>query len=865
MAASNQLPRVLGITRGLKLPRWLERHGYAIGVGAFLAIVASRRELFDENATAAALLVAAVLLGALAGGLAFRGKSGFCGSVCPLRGVQGLYGQAPLLEIENSHCRPCVGCTSNCPDLKPRTHFAHDLRDEDGSRGRYRRLFAGLFPGFVLAFYTMGGPALLVFPLASLGLFFLFESVARARVEQVAAAFAAAAFATFYWFNVPILAAGIGRLAGGPAPEWAVWEGRVLAILLAGGWLVARLRANTAAKPAAAPLIPLPMVGDAPQPEPVEVPKPVVRAQPVAGDPPVPVPDRRSRGRPMRRPAVTVMPEGDRFEVAPGTTLLEVAQQAGVEVQAGCRMGLCGCDPVQVLGGAESLSPPSEDEQATIERLGFDSPTRLACCTRVLGDAVISLEPLLAAGSSRREAPAAAAVGSANGSANGAEPQVPELKINPRSHDVRRVVIVGNGIAGVTAADHIRRHHAECEVELVTDERHPFYNRTGISRLISSRGGIHKMYLLPDSWYEERRITPWLNTRVSRIDRDAHQAVLGTGDVLPYDRLILATGSSPFVPPIEGFGLNGSFCLRGADDAMLIRSFAQSEGARRAIVAGGGVLGLEAADELHRLGLEVAVVERAEWLAPAQIDQRGGQILSKHIQRRGIETLLGTTVESISGSERLETVRLSDGTTREADLLVVCAGVVPNAKLAADAGLEVGRGVIVDDRMQTSDKRIFAAGDVAEHAGRTYGVWPAAVEQAEIAAINVLGAEKTYSGSTVPTRLKLTGLDLISIGRPHADREGDVDIGMADPDGERYRKLVVADGGRIAGGVLLGHPEHADAVLSASREERDLRGQIEALKRGHWDVLSESSFERAAMAPLTRHNGQTSVPAAEVG
>ena len=117
----------------------------------------------------------------------------------------------------------------------------------------------------------------------------------------------------------------------------------------------------------------------------------------------------------------------------------------------------------------------------------------------------------------------------------------------------------------------------------------------------------------------------------------------------------------------------------------------------------------------------------------------------------------------------------------------------------------------------------------------------------------------------MPTRLKLTGLDLISIGRPHADREGDVDVALEDPDGERYRKLVVAEGGRIAGGVLLGHPEHADAVLSASREERDLRGQIEALKRGHWDVLSESSFERAAMAPLTRHtsNGQPGVPSAE--
>jgi nitrite reductase (NADH) large subunit len=256
------------------------------------------------------------------------------------------------------------------------------------------------------------------------------------------------------------------------------------------------------------------------------------------------------------------------------------------------------------------------------------------------------------------------------------------------------------------------------------------------------------------------------------------------------------------------------------------------------------------------------VVERAGWLAPAQVDARGGALLGEHIQRRGIETLLDTTVEAITGQGRVQSVRLSDGSAREADVVVVCAGVVPNTRLAADAGLEVRTGVVVDDYMRTSDRRIFAAGDVAEHAGRSYGVWPAAVEQAETAAINTLGSSRPYSGSTVPTRLKLHGLDLTSIGRPHADREGDVDVALEDGDGERYRKLVVADG-RIAGAVLLGHPEQVDAVLTASREERDLRRHIDALRRGDWEVLNESHFEQAVVAPLTRHgsNGHSALPA----
>jgi NAD(P)H-nitrite reductase large subunit len=151
---------------------------------------------------------------------------------------------------------------------------------------------------------------------------------------------------------------------------------------------------------------------------------------------------------------------------------------------------------------------------------------------------------------------------------------------------------------------------------------------------------------------------------------------------------------------------------------------------------------------------------------------------------------------------------------------------------------------------------------VAEHDELTYGVWPAAVEQAEVAAINALGASRPYRGSTVPTRLKLAGLDLTSIGRPHADRDDDIDVALEASDGEHYRKLVIADG-RIAGGVLLGHPEHAEAVLAACREERDIRGHVEALRRGDWDVLNESHFEQAVAASLNRHvaNGHGPLPA----
>nr|MDP8943289.1 hypothetical protein [Actinomycetota bacterium] len=252
MAAANQVPRVLGLTRGFELPRVLVRHGYAIALALFFALVLARGAVFETDPRALAALLAGAVVAALAAGVVFKGKSGFCGGVCPLRPVQGLYGQTPFAEVPTSHCRPCLGCTPNCSDLKPRTAFLDDLRDADPRRGAYRKLFAGSFPGFILAFYTLpgGGAAgagasaarFAVLTLASLGAFFVVDALSRPRLGLAPALWGALAFNAFYWFNVPAVAAAAGRLAGGPAPEWVVWEGRALALGLSAAWLVRTLR-----------------------------------------------------------------------------------------------------------------------------------------------------------------------------------------------------------------------------------------------------------------------------------------------------------------------------------------------------------------------------------------------------------------------------------------------------------------------------------------------------------------------------------------------------------------------------------------------------------------------------------------------
>ena len=353
--------------------------------------------------------------------------------------------------------------------------------------------------------------------------------------------------------------------------------------------------------------------------------------------------------------------------------------------------------------------------------------------------------------------------------------------------------MIGNGIAGVTAADHVRRRHPECEIDVIADEPYPLYNRMGIARLVYGRSAMVGLQLLPDAWYDDNRITCWLNTAAQKLDPGQRNVTLGTGEKLPYDRLILATGSDSFVPPISGFGVQGTFVLRRAADAFAIRAFAQRHRADHAIVAGGGLLGLEAAYAIHKLGLYVTVLERGPRLLSRQLDDRAAELLRDYLVGLGLHIQPGPRRRLIATDGRLRAVALSDGTRAPG------RGVPGRCRdLAAGRARARGRHrgrawVIVDDALRTSAEEVFAVGDVAEHRGRTYGLWPAAVEQGEIAAENALGGSRAYEGTVPVTMLKVVGVDLLSIGRFEAD-EGDTVVRLEDPEEHSYRKLVISEG-----------------------------------------------------------------------
>jgi NAD(P)H-nitrite reductase large subunit/ferredoxin len=508
-----------------------------------------------------------------------------------------------------------------------------------------------------------------------------------------------------------------------------------------------------------------------------------------------------------------------------GDALLDIAEASQVPIESGCRMGMCGSDPVRIVQGADNLSAIRSAERRTLDRLGLIADCRMACVTRVQGPVVIAVHPQL--------------------DAEGEQAAVEALPTGRRGRAVRdavrRVVVVGTGVAGVTAAEELRKGLPEATLALVGEEPYDFYNRMAITRLVSESASIDSLYLNRRDWAESRRIDYRRGIAVVAVDRANAVVETDTGERFPYDRLVLATGARPFVPPIEGFGIAGSFALRTIDDAVQIQQHTRGRRCDTAVVVGAGLLGLEAAYNIAQLGVRVFVLDRGAWPLSRQLDEHGGGLLWQMLHDLGIEILPSSEVRRVLDGQGVIGVELLDGSTITAQLALVSTGIEPNAQLARAAGLEVAVGILVDEGMRTSDPHVFAVGDVADHSGRSHGLWPASVEQAHVAVQNMLGGEATYDNvAAPPARLKVPGIDLLSVGAFEAQGEDGHTIVLADRGARGYRKLVVVDG-RVAGAIVLGSPEFFDLVTRAVEARLEVGSDLDALEQGDWTSLSRAA------------------------
>ncbi|MFO1183930.1 MAG: nitrite reductase large subunit NirB [Bauldia sp.] len=365
-----------------------------------------------------------------------------------------------------------------------------------------------------------------------------------------------------------------------------------------------------------------------------------------------------------------------------------------------------------------------------------------------------------------------------------------------------RLVVVGNGMAPGRVLEKLFESAPDrYEVTIFNAEPRVNYDRIMLSPVLSGEKSFEQIVIHGDGWYVKHGVTLHKGATVTAIDRNAKTVTTARGLTVPYDRLLVATGSLPIVIPVPGHRLAGVLTYRDLDDVQAMILAAKARGS--AVVIGGGLLGLEAAVGLREQGMEVTVLHLMPTLMEKQLDPAAGFLLQKAIEARGIKVVTGANTKAILGEKKVEAVLLEDGRRLPADLVVMAVGIKPNAQLAKDAGLEVKRGIVVDNSMRTSDPDIFAVGECAEAEGQVFGLVAPLYEMAGVLAAQLAGqSDARFASSALATRLKVTGIDLFSAGdfAEAPDRE---DIVLRDPARGVYRRLVLK-GGHVVGAVLYG-------------------------------------------------------------
>jgi nitrite reductase (NADH) large subunit len=414
-----------------------------------------------------------------------------------------------------------------------------------------------------------------------------------------------------------------------------------------------------------------------------------------------------------------------------------------------------------------------------------------------------------------------------------------------------RLVMIGNGMAGVRTIEELLKIRPDhYDITIFGAEPHPNYNRILLSPVLAGEMTIQEIVLNDLDWYRQHNINLHVGKQVVKIDRARRQVIAEDGTVETYDRLLLATGSTPFMLPIPGNDLPGVIGYRDIKDTDDMIAAAQQY--RHAVVIGGGLLGLEAANGLKLRGMDVTVVHIGPWLLERQLDEVAGRMLQKSLEDRGLKFLLEKHTEALIQGEsgRVAAIRFKDGMQLPADLVVMAAGIRPNVALAEAAGIHCNRGIVVNDTMQTYDPKIYGVGECVSHRGIAYGLVAPLFEQAKVAANHLANyGIGRYTGSVTSTKLKVTGIDLFSAGDYMGNKDTE-EIILNDPAGGVYKKLVIKDN-KLVGGVMYGDTADGPWYFQLLKDGRDIHEIRDSLIFGQslvGDVGHQGQNKAASMA-----------------
>ncbi|OHS41242.1 nitrite reductase large subunit [Staphylococcus sp. HMSC62B09] len=384
----------------------------------------------------------------------------------------------------------------------------------------------------------------------------------------------------------------------------------------------------------------------------------------------------------------------------------------------------------------------------------------------------------------------------------------------------QKLVMIGNGMAGLRTIEEIlERSDSQFDITIIGKEPYPNYNRIMLSNILQKKMTVEETIMNPYEWYEENNIQLIVNDPVETVDRSAQTVTTSKGVEVNYDICIFATGSSAFVLPIPGSDLPSVIGWRTIEDTERMIEIAKTK--KKAVVIGGGLLGLECARGLMDQGMEVTVLHLAEWLMEMQLDRKAGGMLKADLERQGMNIELQANSKEIIGKDDVEAIKLADGRIIETDLVVMAVGIRPFTQVARDAGLEVNRGIVVNDYLQTSDPNIYAVGECSEHDGKVYGLVAPLYEQGKVLADYLTGKEtEVYKGSTTFTSLKVSGCDLYSAGQI-VENENVHGIEIFNSVDNIYKKVYLSDG-QVVGAVLYGDTDDGSRFYNMMKKHESL-------------------------------------------
>ena len=397
---------------------------------------------------------------------------------------------------------------------------------------------------------------------------------------------------------------------------------------------------------------------------------------------------------------------------------------------------------------------------------------------------------------------------------------------------MKRYLIIGSGPAALSAIETIRKRDLTSEIFLLSEEPYPPYSRPLISYLLAGKIEEKRIFYKGRDFYERYDVTAYLGERAVGLNTKEGMVYTSKDNRFSYDKLLIATGGKPIVPPVEGRDLEGIFTFTKLDDVKEIRKYLEEKKAEKAVVIGGGLIGLKATEALMELGIKITIVELADRILGLTLDKKASSILQSALEREGVRVITGNTAQELRGREKVEEVVLRSGEVIPTDIVLFAIGVSPAVDFLSESELKVNRGVLVNERMETNIPNIYAAGDVVELDNILIGrkqviaIWPNASDGGKVAGENMLGGESEFRGSFPMNSVEICGIPTISMGITEPENQ-DYEVLIKEKEGE-YKKIVIKDG-RIIGAVFVGNIDRVGIYCGLIKEGMDVSGFKERL------------------------------------